>query len=242
MLFRSLALAARGRVRFYEPDEYLLWQGEPHRYHVFVIQQGTVSLWEDDGGRSTLRDVRGAGDMLGIERYYGAPHCEYSVRSGSDVIIYSFPEEDFSQFVLKYPHAAEYVAAEGRVTADYQGAAARREPHRTFLHSIVGQRPLLTCRDADTVAGVAGRLLTSRADAVALLDDHDRLRGVLTSDTLLRWIANGGGDAATEHVGTLVSHPPAVVSPNAWMSAGVIAMGESPDNAVAITEIGRAHV
>ena len=92
-----LALAARGRVRFHEPNEYILWQGEPHRHQVFVIQQGTVSLWDETGGRAELRDVRGAGDMLGIERYNGAPHCLYSARSESDVVIYAFPAEDFDE-------------------------------------------------------------------------------------------------------------------------------------------------
>ena len=38
-----LALTANGRVRFHEPGDYLLWEGEPHRSQVFVIQQGTVS-------------------------------------------------------------------------------------------------------------------------------------------------------------------------------------------------------
>ena len=42
-----LALAARGRVRFHEPNQYILWQGEPHRHQVFVIQQGTVSMWDE---------------------------------------------------------------------------------------------------------------------------------------------------------------------------------------------------
>ena len=64
-----LALAGGGRVRFHEPNEYILWQGEPHRYQVFVLQQGTVSLWDESAEGARLRDIRGAGDMLGIERY-----------------------------------------------------------------------------------------------------------------------------------------------------------------------------
>ena len=87
-----LDLAARGRVRFYEPNEYILWQGEPHRLQVFVIQQGTVSLWDEAGDRAAeLRDVRGAGDMLGIERYNDAPCCLCSARSESDVVVYRSP-------------------------------------------------------------------------------------------------------------------------------------------------------
>jgi CBS domain-containing protein len=77
-----LELAARGRVRFYEPNQYILWQGEPHRLQLFVIQQGTVSLWDEASDAARLRDVRGAGDMLGIERYNDAPNCLCSVRGG----------------------------------------------------------------------------------------------------------------------------------------------------------------
>jgi CBS domain-containing protein len=39
-----LALAGQGRVRFHERNEHILSQGEAHRDHVFVIQQGVVSL------------------------------------------------------------------------------------------------------------------------------------------------------------------------------------------------------
>ena len=41
-----LELAARGRVKFHEIDEYLLWQGASHGPNILVIQRGTVSLWE----------------------------------------------------------------------------------------------------------------------------------------------------------------------------------------------------
>ncbi len=86
-----LELAARGRVKFHEPNEYILWQGEPHRHQIFIIQQGTVSLWDEAAEQAELRDVRGAGDMLGIERFNGAEACVHSARSSSDVLIYAFP-------------------------------------------------------------------------------------------------------------------------------------------------------
>jgi CBS domain-containing protein len=233
-----LALAARGRVRFHEPSEYILWQGEPHRHHVFVIQQGTVSLWDETGGRSILRDVRGAGDMLGIERYNDAPHCPHTVRSESEVVIYSFPQDDFSQFILKYAHAVQYISAEERLTADYQSAGTRRDPHRTFLHFFVGHRPLATCRATDAVAHVAQRLLDARADAVAVLDGDGLLHSVVTSDTLLGWVAAGGGDAGLTPAGALLDDVPAVVPPQASVSDGVIAMNGSAVNAVALTADG----
>ena len=95
-----VGLAARGRVRFHEANDFLVWQGEPHKPHVFVIQQGTVTLWDEANGRATLRDVRGAGDMLGIERFTGAPRSLFSARSESDVLIYAFPSSDFEHLML----------------------------------------------------------------------------------------------------------------------------------------------
>ncbi len=183
-----LALAAHGRVRFHEKNQYILSQGEPHRYQLFVIQQGTVSLWDESGGRAELRDMRGAGDMLGTERYSEARQCLYTARAESDVVIYAFPEDDFDARVLKHPHAAQYVAAEGQVTPDYQGAATRHDPHRTFLHALVGQKTMSACASSDTVARVAERLLATGAEAVPVLDADDRLRGVVTRETLLRWV------------------------------------------------------
>src|SRR5207342_1766419 len=96
-----LALTQEGRVKFYEANDFILWQGEPHKVHVFVIQQGTVSLWDDAGERSTLRDIRGAGDLLGIERFNGARAVLQSARAESDVLIYAFAEADFEILLAK---------------------------------------------------------------------------------------------------------------------------------------------
>ena len=108
-----LALARGGRVKFYEPNEYILWQGEPHRLRCSSSSRARCRCGTTAEG-AKLRDVRGAGDMLGIERYNDARACLHSARSESDVVIYAFPAEDFETFVLKYPHAARYVAAESR--------------------------------------------------------------------------------------------------------------------------------
>ncbi len=235
-----LALAAHGRVRFHEKNQYILSQGEPHRYQLFVIQQGTVSLWDESGGRAELRDMRGAGDMLGTERYNGARQSLYTARAESDVVIYAFPEDDFSDRVLKHPHAAQYVAAEGQVTPDYQGAATRHDPHRTFLHALVGQKTVSTCAAGDTVAHAAERMLATGSDALAVLEADDRLCGVLTRETLLRWVAGGGGDACRDTIEALGLGAPTVIAPDASVTDGVLAMAATGAGALAITTGGAA--
>ncbi len=232
-----LELAARGRVRFHEANEYILWQGEPHKLHVFVIQQGTVSLWDEADGRAALRDVRGAGDMLGIERFTDAPCCLHSARSVSDVVIYSFPASDFEDLVLKYPYARQFVEADGTVTADYQWAKDTRDPQKMFLHDVVGRRALESCSARMSIREVAQSMLTTGSDAIAVVDGDNRVQAVVTVSSVLAWVAAGAGNAEQPITGLLRGAPPAVGSA-ASVIDGVLAIAEADADALAVTSDG----
>jgi CBS domain-containing protein len=232
-----LELAARGRVRFYEPNQYILWQGEPHRLQLFVIQQGTVSLWDEAGEAERLRDVRGAGDMLGVERYNDAPNCLFSVRSESDVVVYAFPQDDFDACVMKYPSAAQYVAAEGRVTTDYRPTGDVRAPERTFLHDLVGADPSRTCSPETTIRDAARQLLATASDALAVVDAATHASGVVTVNGLLHWLAHGDGDVQ-QSVERICIGPPAVVAAGTSVAEAVLAMEQTRAEALAITSTG----
>jgi CBS domain-containing protein len=234
-----LELAARGRVRFYEPNQYLLWQGEPHRVQVFVIQQGTVSLWDEAGDVARLRDVRGAGDMLGVERYNDAPNCLCSVRSESDVVVYAFPQEDFDACVMKHTAAAEYVAAEGRVTSDYQPTSEHRVPQRTFLHDLVGAHAPETCGPETSIRNAARQLVSTSSDALAVVDAGKRARGVVTIDALMYWLGHGDG-SVDQPVERILTRPTTVVAPDASVADAVLAMEGARVSALAITSNGAA--
>src|SRR5687767_15505317 len=124
-----VGLAAHGRVRFFPTDEFLAWQGEPHKTHLLVIQQGTVSLWDEQGGQAALRDVRGPGDWIGAEQFHGARSCLYTARANTDVVTYEFPVYDLEALLEKYPSAATFVAS-------------RSEEHTSELQSLA----YLVCR------------------------------------------------------------------------------------------------
>lgn len=231
-----LDLAGRGRVRFHEANEYILWQGEPHKLHVFVIQQGTVSLWDETDGEAVLKDVRGPGDLLGIERFNHAPWCLHSARSASDVVIYSFPASDFEALIEKYSYVRQFVEAHDTVSTEFEWAKDTKAPHEVFLHDVVSRKALEHCNPQTTVRDVATRMLATGVDAVAVVNSAQELQGVVTVNGLLGWVASGAvnSDSPVEQV---MSEAPTVGS-GASLIDGMLAMAETQADAVAVTADG----
>ena len=84
-----------------------------------------------------------------------------------------------------------------------------------------GPRP--TCRAEDSIADVARSLLTARAEAIAVVDVQHRALSVVTANTILEWVAAGGGNAR-QSIESLTA-PPQAVAPHASVSDSVLRMG-----------------
>ncbi len=229
-----LTLVARGRVKFHESDEFLCWQGNAYTPFLFVIQQGTVSLWEEAGGKEYLRDIRGPGDMIGIERYLGSPNCPYSAKATEEVVVYALPAADFEPLLRKYPPAARYVEAHSDAGAVYR-QPERTSAHEKFVAELASHPEPLSCEPDTTVPEAARRLHSASADAIAVMQDQ-KLQGLLTSSDVLGWVANGG--CASQKVAEIMSGPPPSVAPQSLVSHCVLAMARAKASFVALTADG----
>jgi CBS domain-containing protein len=232
-----LALAGHGRVRFHERNEHILSQGEAHKHQVFVIQQGVVSLWSEVDGTFELRDVRGPGDLLGVERFNGASACLHSARAATDVVIYALPADELETLLDKYSRARQFVSAYSTVTLDYQTVDERRRPENVFLHEVVKGRRLITCRQQETIRDVARTMRTNGVDAIAVLDSAQHPCGIVTTSDLVAWLADGDG-SGDRPVSNVFQPASIALSPAASVADGVLAMGASGSGALAITTDG----
>lgn len=233
-----LALTADGRVRFYEANDYLLWQGEPHKMHVFVIQQGTVSMWDDTGAATTLTDVRGVGDLLGVERFNGSRSCAFSAKAESDVLVYGFSEADFDALVDKYPHVRQYVGNySGGV--GFQASDGPRDPVSLFLHEIIGARTVVSCPPQATIADAVQRMIDTDTEALAMLDATRRPAGVVTAKGILEWVATGGGDARQS--AAVLVHRPVTVGPDTTVADATLTFAEVGADVLTLTADGTAN-
>jgi len=234
-----IALAARGRVKFHEPDEYICWQSSAHTSFIYVIQQGSVSLWDESANPPTLRDIRGAGDSIGIERFNGALTNLHSAKAASEVVLYALHAADFEPLLLRYPHAAQYVAAYSAVTADYKAPGEHPQAHEIFLADLVRDRAPAHCPASTPIREAARLLSESGAQALALTKGGE-LAALLTPADLLHWIAAGA--ANPEQPAHTVARTAAVtMAPQTLVSDCVLAMAELRASAAALTSDGSPH-
>ena len=231
-----VGLAAHGRVKFHDIDEYICWQSSPHTSFIYVIQQGSVSLWDETVTPPVLRDIRGAGDCIGIERFNGSPTSLYSAKAASEVLLYALDAADFEQLLGRYPHAAQYVAAYSAVTADYKAPGERPRPHEIFLADLVRDRSPVHCPTSTPIREVARLLSESGAQVVALLNGAE-LVALLTPADILRWAAAGAANPQQPALAIARANP-VTVAPQTLVSECVLAMAESQASAAALTSDG----
>lgn len=230
-----LKLAAHGRVKFHEIDEFIVWQDAPHPPYVFVIQQGTVSLWQATPDGDELRDMRGPGDLLGIDRLHGAAVSAYSAKAASDVMIYALPADTFAQLVEKYPQAQRYIAVHSSPTPNFSHVDQRKGHQETLLYEAVRRTDPPVCTAGNTLRQAAKRMLRAGAQAIAVVNGDGQIGGVLTATDVLRAVAANGSDSG-QTVEEWMDRAPVIIPPDATLSAAALALGST--GVVAVTQSG----
>lgn len=221
-----LELANHGRVKFHEIDEYILWEKAAHGPHVFVIQQGTVSIVQATTKGEQLFDMRGPGDVIGIDRFHGLTANAHSAKSASDVVIYALPANIFAQLLEKYPQAKRYIEAHSSITSNFNPVDQRKGHHETLLYEALKPTDPPTCAPGNSIRQAARRMLRADSQAIAVVDDKGNVAGVLTANEILKALSEPAFDAAAS-VEQLMNREPVIIQPDSTVSQAVLALGSS---------------
>ena len=229
---RTFALL--GRVKFFEAHQFIVTQGAS-RFDVFVIEQGTVLLWDERSADARLLDVRGAGAMLGIEGVNAANTYPYSARSASDVLIYSFPAHEFDSLIDKYPAARQYVSVYGCGGEGYR-SRDQDDPQGARIRNLSGPKRFASCSANASIRDAGRQMLETKADVLVLLDAERRARGLLTAGSFVEWTANGGGDA--EQPALTLCERPLTVTEDTSVVTGMLSLAAGDASALTVTTDG----
>jgi CBS domain-containing protein len=226
-----LQLAKQGRVRFYERHQYILAQGSS-RVQVLVIQQGTVLLWDERGNEAKLLDVRGPGDLLGVDQLFETSSHPFAARSVSDVLVYAFPVADFNALLEKYPAAKEYALAYSSGRKRYK-ARQGHDPENVTLGELAIDKILPTCRPNTSIRAASELLIESGSDFLVVRDTNERQLYALSAREFLQWIARGEVDSE-KPVASLQGNSPVRASNETTVADAVLAMADSNSDVLEI--------
>ena len=157
-----------------------------------------------------MRDVRGTGDMIGLDPFAGADTYRPLRPRLDRCLIYVFSAFDFEALVLKYPYASRYVAAYGTVTAEYHVLDERREPQTMFLHELAAHRRCRRVAPTRASARLRENTRVWRCRRNGRAGRRREASCVLTADALIAWVATGSGDARPARCDAPERTPPAV--------------------------------
>lgn len=205
-------LASGGKVRFHEDGEIIFSQGQPRDRWLYVIQQGTVRVIEEDGGREELIDLRGAGDILGLQGIRSEEPYLHTCKTETEVILYALPRAAFAEAAARVPEARRYLAATFSLGVAYQWREEAEEEREGGLGAGVGKLPvtlrkgglwevgrpqelarahLVTVMGDCAVGEVARRLRSKRIDCVLVIDEGGRAIGKVTDADLRDRLVDG---------------------------------------------------
>ena len=213
-----LELAAKGRVKFHEGGEIVFSRGQPRNRYLYVIQQGKVRIVDERPGGDRLIDLRGEGDLLGLQGVISDGPYLNTAKTDADTILYGIDRDDFIAHAERTPKAKRYLAAYFTLNPAYSGdeAVTQRdsrgipvpitlrkgglwevgEPHE------IARATLVTVPQSTPVREVARRLQAKRVACVVVVDDAGRPVGKLTDADMRDRLVEGTlcPDAKVEHV------------------------------------------
>ncbi len=210
-----LALAAQGRVKFHEQDEYVFEQDTPRGPWVYVVASGTVKVVKTGESGEELFDMRGPGDLLGISWFFSDKLFVHSAKAVTDVLLYALPWSGLRQCMQKYAAVSRYLASYFSINPNYrlpdpqdglgsfpsaepfgENSAASAEDAMQWLSGAEtltdrARRRLYACRENTPVFEAARVLRDSRQDAGLVVDAQGRPLGIFTVADFCNRVATG---------------------------------------------------
>lgn len=249
-----VALASEGRVKFHEKDEVIFSTGQPRDRFLHVINEGRVRIVEETSEGEGLIDLRGVGDILGLQGVLvDNPYVNTAIAE-TDILLYSLPRERFVALAERSPRAQRYLAAYFSLNPAYQqqsermlggsrdtvsttlrkgGLAETSEPQEIARQSLVTMPTETLAREA------AIRLRSKRIDCIVVVDGEGKPIGKLTdSDIRDRFIEGAISSEAT--VGDLMFVDLAFAKPGDSTGKLLVRLTRAGKRFLVVTEDGTA--
>lgn len=196
--------------------------------HLHIIRTGAIDVVGEEG---VLLDRRESGLTFGYSTLQGEPVSAYEMVAVEDSLVFTLPQEAFSQLAERNPDIARFFSAQSRqirAAARELTESAPTDVLRTPLRELI-RTDVLTAPAATTIRDAA--LLMTEHGVSSLLvvepgpESGKRLTGILTDRDLRTRVLAAQRDPA-EPVGEIMTPQPLTVSADAPAMEALLHMAE----------------
>lgn len=194
-------LASLSKVKFHEDGEIVFSQGQPRDIWLYVIQKGSVRIIEEGAEGEHLIDLRGPGDILGLQGIRSEEPYIHTCKTDTETILYGLPRKTFTEVALESARARRYLAAYFSLNPAYEWGGTPYHPEPVIVdHGPVtlmrggltetgptqadARRHLTTVEATAPLREVVIRLQSKRVECVLVVDEKGRPLGKVTDADL----------------------------------------------------------
>lgn len=209
-----IELAAGGRVKFHEAEEIIFTQGHPRNQFIHVVQQGRVKILEPTPKGEKMIDLRGRGDLLGLQGVFSEDPYVHTGQTEMETILYALPRRKFVDLIDQSPEARRYLAAYFTLNPAYHwsdhgdgSTSVKGNDHPITLRKggllevdppqSIAREHLVTATADRPIREIAAMLRSKRIDCVAIVDGKGQPIGKVTDFVLRDRIAEGASLGST---------------------------------------------
>ncbi|MGY5351228.1 DUF294 nucleotidyltransferase-like domain-containing protein [Wenyingzhuangia sp. IMCC45533] len=240
-------LAVEINVLYLDKDETLYTQGKPHNDHFYVVNQGAIRIYRQDGDKISDVEMCDEGDVLGLRPLIVNENYTLNAKAYEESIVYAIPINIFNEKFENNAEINKYLITRfasnsatrfsqeenERIFADYK----RTRQTDYFSSKIINlMTSAVSCNHKHTVRETALIMSENKISSI-FISKKSKPVGIVTNKVLLHNIATGKF-SIDENIKEIMNAPVVTASPEISIAEAQIIMLKNKVENVCVTKDG----
>lgn len=234
-------------VVYLDKDESLYNQGKPPKEFFYIVNQGAIRIYRQDGEKSIEVEMCDEGDVLGLRPLIVNENYTLNAKAYEESIVYAIPIASFNEKFENNKEVSKYLITRfasnsvtrfsqednERIFADY-----KRTTNTDYFSSKINNLMTIAvcCHHKATIQEAAKIMSENKISSIFILK-KDRPIGIITNKDLLHKVATGIF-TIDQNVKEMMSSPVVCASPEVSIAEGQIIMLKNKIGNVCVTKDG----
>ncbi|NIJ46498.1 CBS domain-containing protein [Wenyingzhuangia heitensis] len=240
-------LAVETNVLYLDKDETLYSQGKPPKDFFYIVNQGAIRIYRQDGEKTVEVEMCDEGDVLGLRPLIVNENYILNAKAYEESIVYAIPIQIFNEQFINNAEISKYLITRfasnsttrfsqeenERIFADY-----KRTRQTDYFSSKISNltTTAVSCNHKHTIREAALIMSDNKISSIFILRKNKPI-GVITNKILLHTVATGKY-SIDESVGEIMGSPVVTASSDISIAQAQIIMLQKKVENVCITEDG----